>query len=105
MLNYDSNTAREQFVFDYTMVMDNDFTHYRLAMQMVEENKKSISKVSDILREQYENAISQVIDRERKNNETTANLLAELLLGWGSAPFDDIAKHYVRLKTEAEVSA
>lgn len=105
MLNYDSNTAREQFVNDYTMVMDNDFTHYRLAMQMVEENQKSISKVSDILREQYENAISQVIDRERKNNETTANLLAELLLGWGSAPFDDIAKHYVGLKTEQEVSA
>lgn len=103
-MNMDSNTAREQFVNDYTMVMDNNFTAYRLAMQMVEEKEKSISKISDTLREQYENAISQVIDRERKNNETTADLLAELLLGWGSAPFDDIAKHYIGLKTEAEAN-
>lgn len=102
MLNYDSNTAREQFVSDYLLVMDNNFMAYRLAMQMVEENDKSISKISDTLREQYENAISRVIERERKENETTADLLAELLLGWGSAPFDDIARHYVQLKTEAE---
>jgi hypothetical protein len=100
----DNNTAREQFVDDYTMVMDNNFTHYRLAMQMVEENQNSISKISDTLREQYENAISQVIERERKINEVTADLLAEILLGWGSAPFDDIAKHYIGLKTEAEAN-
>ena len=104
MLNYDSNTAREQFVNDYTMVMDNNFMAYRLAMQMVDEKEKNISQISDTLREQYENAISRVIERERKINESTADLLAELLLGWGSAPFDDIAKHYIGLKTEAEVS-
>jgi putative heme iron utilization protein len=101
-MQMDSNTAREQFINDYTMVMDNNFTHYRLAMQMVEENQKSISKISDTLREQYENAISAVIERERKINEVTADLLAEILLGWGSAPFDDLAKHYIGLKTEAE---
>jgi hypothetical protein len=86
------------------MVMDNNFMAYRLAMQMVDEKEKNISQISDTLREQYENAISRVIERERKINESTADLLAELLLGWGSAPFDDIAKHYIGLKTEAEVS-
>jgi hypothetical protein len=102
MLNYDSNTAREQFVSDYLLVNDNNFMAYRLAMQMVDEKEKSISKISDTLREQYERAISRVIERERKENEFTADLLSELLLGWGSAPFDDIAKHYIGLKTEAE---
>jgi putative heme iron utilization protein len=103
-MQMDSNTAREQFINDYTMVMDNNFMHYRLAMQMVEENQKSISKISDTLREQYETAISAVIERERKINEVTADLLAEILLGWGSAPFDDLAKHYIGLKTETEVA-
>jgi hypothetical protein len=97
-----NTTAREQFVSDYLLVNDNNFMAYRLAMQMVDEKEKSISKISDTLREQYENAISRVIERERKENEFTADLLSELLLGWGSAPFDDIAKHYIGLKTEAE---
>lgn len=84
------------------MVSDNNATAYRLAMQMVNETQASVSTMSDILRGQYERAISQVIERERKNNEYTADLLSQLLLGWGSAPFDDIAKHYIGLKTEAE---
>lgn len=96
------NTARQQFVADNLMVSDNDYDAYRLAMQMVNETKGSVSAMSDILRGQYERAISRVIERERKSNEYTANLLSQLLLGWGSAPFDDIAKHYIGLKTEAE---
>ena len=96
------NTARQQFVEDSLMVSDNNATAYRLAMQMVNETQASVSTMSDILREQYESAISQVIDRERRNNEYTADLLSQLLLGWGSAPFDDIAKHYIERDKESK---
>jgi hypothetical protein len=96
------NTQRQQFVEDYLLVSDNNFTAYRLAMQMAKESGGSVSKMSDTLRDQYERAISQVIERERKLNEYTADLLAQLLLGWGSPVFDDIARHYIGLKTEAE---
>ena len=98
------NTARQQFVEDSLMVSDNNASAYRLAMQMVNQTQASVSTMSDILRGQYERAISQVIERERRNNEYTADLLSQLLLGWGSAPFDDIAKHYIGLKTESKVS-
>jgi len=37
-----------------------------------------------------------VVERERKSgNEYTADLIAQLLLGWGSSVFDDIARHYI----------
>jgi putative heme iron utilization protein len=89
------NTQRQQFVEDYLLVSDNNFTAYRLAMQMAKESGGSVPKMSDRLREQYESAISQVIERERRLNEYTADLLSQLLLGWGSPVFDDIARHYI----------
>lgn len=97
-------TAREQFVSDYTLVIDNDQEGYSLALDIAREACGSVSKASEKYREQFEEAISQVIERERENgNELIANLIGQMLIGYGSAPFDDIAKHYIDTDLEARL--
>ena len=90
-------TAREQFVQDYTLITDNDRTAYR-AMQVLlsQQGAHNVPWLSELLREKFENSISEVVERERKRgNETTADLIGQMLIGYGSAPFDDIARHYI----------
>lgn len=92
-------TAREQFVHDYTLVIDNDFEGYRQAIDTAREGEGSVFKVSEKLREDFETYITQVFERERElGHETGAALILELLIGFGSSPFDDIARHYIDLE-------
>lgn len=97
-------TAREQFAQDYTLVIDNNGEALSLALDIAREAEGSIVKASDKYREQFEDAISQVIERERENgNQLIADLMSELLLGFGSGPFDLIAKHYIDTDLEQRV--
>jgi hypothetical protein len=100
-------TAREQFVTDYLLVTDNNQLAYTLHMQLAEG--KSVSKMADKLKEDYENAISETVANLKKmqggiQSSVIADLMAQLLLGWGTDVFDDIARHYIGLKTESEVA-
>ena len=89
-------TAREQFVYDYLLVVDNNQEAHSLALDIAREAQGSVFRASDKYREQFEDAISQVVERERENgNELIADLISQLLIGFGAAPFDDIAKHYI----------
>lgn len=97
-------TAREQFAKDYTSVIDNNQEGYSLALDIAREASGSVSKASDKYREQFEQAISQVVEREKENgNELIADLISQLLIGFGSAPFDDIAKHYIDIDLETRL--
>jgi len=90
-------TARGQFVQDYTLVTDNDRTAYE-SMQalMNQKGAHNVAWLSENLREAFENRISEVVERERRRgNQYTADLIAQMLIGYGSAPFDDIARHYI----------
>ena len=95
-------TAMSQFAHDYRLVVDNDFNAYSKIMQMQETQTGNMSALSDKLREEFETYISQVVEREKENgHEIGALLISQMLIGWGSSTFDLIAKHYLRLKTEA----
>lgn len=95
-------TAMFQFADDYCLVVDNDFNAYSKIMQMQETQAGNMSALSDKLREEFETYISQVVEREKENgHEIGALLISQMLIGWGSSTFDLIAKHYLRLKTEA----
>jgi hypothetical protein len=64
-----------------------------------------MSALSDKLREEFETYISQVVEREKENgHEIGALLISQMLIGWGASSFDLIAKHYLRLKTEARAN-
>ena len=110
------NTARQQFVADYTLITDNDQEAQREALDIARQARGSVVQASEKFKEQFEDYISQVVEREREQGNTYgADLISQMLHGWGSAPFDDIARHYIdtdletrlydrftsRLKTEA----
>lgn len=89
-------TAKEQFVNDYTLVIDNDFTAWREVMDIVRSSRKDLVTVSDKLREQFEQYVAEVADREeQEGNQVGALLIQQLLLNWGSEAFDSIALHYI----------
>jgi hypothetical protein len=95
-------TAKEQFVYDFTIVTDNTQDAYTEALDIVKGfgtgNKYDIA---DSLREQFEDYIQQVADREAElGNSTGALLISQLLIGWNSA-FEDIAQHYIDIVKEA----
>ena len=94
--------ARDQFVQDYTLVIDNDQDAYTEAIDTVKAfgtgNKYDIANA---LREQFEDYISQVADREAElGNSTGALLISQMLIGWNSA-FEDIAQHYIETVKES----
>lgn len=92
----EARARREGFVEDYTLVIDNNQEGYRLALDIAREANGSVVKASNNFKEQFEEAISQVVERERENgNELIADLISQLLIGWGSDTFDSIARHYI----------
>lgn len=103
-MNLDMNQpqATHQFAEDYILVTENDQDSYREILDMEETQTGNMSGLSDRLREQFESYISEVAERERENgHEVGALLISQLLIGWGSGTFDQIAKHYLALKTES----
>lgn len=100
-----NTTAGEQFVNDYCLVVDNDFNAYTEIMEKQNTKAGNMSGLSDELKAEFENYISQVVEREKENgHEIGALLISQMLIGWGSSTFDQIARHYIGLKTEAEVN-
>jgi hypothetical protein len=95
--------AKEQFVSDFTLVVDNTQDAYTEALDTVKAlgtgNKYDIAEA---LREQFEDYISEVADREAElGNSTGALLISQLLIGWGGA-FEDIAQHYINTVKDSE---
>lgn len=93
--------ASHQFAEDYILVTENDFDTYTAIMDMDELKAENMSGLSDRLRGEFEEYISQVVTREKEaGHEEGADLIAQLLIGWGTSTFDIIARHYLALKTE-----
>lgn len=87
--------AIDQFVEDYTLVVDNDHESYSETMEMTKEYE-TVSALSDQMRDEFERYISEVAEREdERGNTTGALLISQLLLNWGSDAFDRIARHYL----------
>lgn len=91
-------SARDQFVNDFTLVVDNNAEAYFETIDLVRAEKESVSAISDTMREAFEGQISKAIDVLRESDEVepiTLDLIAQMLLNWGSDAFDDIARHYI----------
>jgi hypothetical protein len=98
--------APQQFASDYILVTENDSDSYHEIMDMTATKVGDMAGLSDKLREQFEDYIGEVVEREREaGHEAGALLISQMLTGWGTYTFDIIARHYIGLKTEQEVSA
>ena len=102
----ESLLAPQQFAEDYILVTENDSDSYHEIIEMPEFKAGNMSGLSDKLREQFEEYIGQVAERESENgHDAGALLISQMLTGWGTHTFDIIARHYLALKTELEVNA
>ena len=82
----------EQFAQDFLLVMMNDYEAYS---ELMDDTRKSESMVelSEKLREEYETLTAQIVELvEDKVSPIASLLMAQLLQGQGSLPFDLIAK-------------
>jgi hypothetical protein len=96
-------TAREQFVSDYCLVVDNDYESYKYITQNPLALAGNVSGLSDEMRNLFETYISQVVERESEaGHEVGSLLISQMLIGFGSAVFDDIARHYITLTKESQ---
>jgi hypothetical protein len=82
----------EQFANDFTLVMLNDYEAYSELMTDT-RNSESMVELSEKLREEYETLTAQIVELvEEKVSPIASLLIAQLLQGQGSLPFDLIAK-------------
>lgn len=91
-------TAREQFVNDFTLVVDNDREAYFETIDLVRAKKESVPAISDTMRESFEEQITKALDVLRQSEEVepiTIEIMSQMLNNWGSDVFDDIARHYI----------
>lgn len=90
-------TARQQFIDDFLIVVENDFNAWSRITQMAESTHlfQFAQDLSDNYDDLIQVAISQVKD------EFTSNLLREILNGWGMDTWIAIAKH-IQERVEAD---
>jgi hypothetical protein len=82
----------EQFKQDFLLVMENDYEAYTELMADV-KNTEGIVQLSDTLRGEWETLAEQVTEIVTEQvSEIAGLLIAQLLQGQGSLPFDLIAK-------------
>ena len=90
------NTASEQFVQDYLMVMDNDEDAWR-ELQDTASQSADINEFVQVLRTEWDEFVDQVAslaDREWGNTSPAALLVRQIMGGWGDSEWFAIAKHY-----------
>ena len=93
------NTAQEQFIEDYTLVIDNEQTAYLQHMHLVKT--RHVADVAEQLQEYFEGLVSQIVDLARANKMNNgADLIAQMLIGYGADTFYKIARHYQEMVGE-----
>jgi hypothetical protein len=98
-------TAEEQFIDDYTIVIDNDHDGYRDEIYTAEGFKEDVYGYSQYLRNEWDEYIDQVAELCANNwgADAPATLLVRQMMGgWGDSAFYQLAKHYMDLAKEAK---
>jgi len=94
-----ASVLAEWFADTWLLVVEND---YEMWTELVSSAKgKTVSELSDILRDEYEEVVEQTVDFVEEKN-AFGGFLREFLQGWGSMPFDIIARRTLdRLKKDS----
>jgi hypothetical protein len=90
------NTLRQQFVEDYLLVTDNDFTAYTKHMQLARNAGGDVYGLGLKIQEMFNDSIAGAVAQQKaKGNAYASDLIGQMLLGWGVNVFEDIARHYI----------
>jgi hypothetical protein len=82
-------TAREQFVSDYLLVVENDAEMWQ-ALRDWSEQESSLYDLAERIRDEWENAIDDATASFA--DSAVALLIRQMANGWGIDPFVDIAR-------------
>jgi hypothetical protein len=93
--------AAEQFANDYLLVIENDQDAWDDAKAIARSYDYNLAKVSDEIRDQWENLVEQLARyTDEKYLGCASLILRQTLSGWGSTPFDLIARHIIERDKE-----
>jgi len=99
--------AVDQFVEDYTLVLDNDADGYREELEVARSFAGDRVAFAEYLRGEWDDYVDQVAEQCALlwGHDAPATLLIRQMMGgWGDAPWYRIADHYFdRLKDEVNV--
>jgi hypothetical protein len=93
--------AAEQFANDYLLVIENDREAWDDALQSAREHDHNVVALSDDIRKQWETLVDDIaLMVNDKNGEVAGLIIRQTLQGWGSTPFDLIARHIITTSEE-----
>lgn len=86
-------TASAQFAQDYLLVINNDQEGYLAARDLAQEYNKDKWLLGERLRDDFETFICDVADtiEEKSSEQLGANLIRQMLIGFGADTFTAIA--------------
>lgn len=91
------------FATEWLMVAENDRESYEQLQENARESENIVA-LSEVLREDWERLAEQVTDLVNEQISETAGLfISQILQGWGSLPFDIIAKQVKDAQLETRV--
>jgi len=91
-------TAREQFVRDYLLVVENDQSAWNTLLEWAREDRDNTYALASRIQDEWEGAIVE-LSFETKD-ETLGLLVRQMLTGYGIDPFHDIARYLVEKLAE-----
>ena len=97
----------DQFVQDFTLVVDNDREMFEYIMNSPNTINKNVAGLSEELKDEFETRIDFVIQNLNKggkynSGQLTALLISQMLMNLGSETYDTLARYYIEIKTEQE---
>ena len=97
-------TAIDQFVEDYTLVIDNDRDAYNDQIATAQGFNGDRVAYVNYLRSQWEDYVDQVAKKCATmwgDSSPAVLLIRQMMNGWGDTPWYQIADHYIELAKEA----
>lgn len=91
----------ERFVEDYFIVVENDRSAWEHHRAIVIEHAYNLHDVADELRHEFETNVSKLLHTlDPSGDNYTANIMREMLLGWGISPYEKIASELIQRTKE-----
>lgn len=97
-----SKIIAEWFADTWLLVVENDADMW--GNLVLDAKGKTLTELSELLREEYESVVEQTIDYVDAKNSFSW-FLREFLQGWGSAPFDIISQRILERIKEIDSHA
>lgn len=96
METQERDAIAQWFADTWLMVAENDRETYE---ELINLEGDSVSVISDKLRDEWDTLTEQVANLvDEEISETAGLFIKEILIGWGSYPFDLIARRVLEMK-------